>query len=105
MMLGYQPPAPETARQWLDKFHDDSLMQIRPLQGSFIPKESTAVAGLKESNRQGVWTYIDKVKPGLQVTLDIDAQLLVETNKANAKYCYEGYRAFEPMEWNGQRQG
>jgi hypothetical protein len=97
VMLGYQPPAPETARQWLDKFHDDSLMQMRPLQGSFIPKESTAVAGLKESNRQVVWTYVDKVKPDWQVTFDVDAQL-VETNKANAKYCYEGYRAFEPME-------
>ena len=25
-MLGYQPPAPETARQWLDGFHDEALM-------------------------------------------------------------------------------
>ena len=56
-MLGYQPPAPETSRQWLDKFHDDSLMQIRPLQGSFIPEESTALAGLKEPNRKVIWTY------------------------------------------------
>jgi len=97
VLLGYQPPASETARQWLDKFHDEALMQTRPLQGSFIPDESTAVAGLKEPNRQVVWTYIDKVKPGWQVTLDVDAQL-VETAKANAQYCYEGYRAFEPME-------
>ena len=96
-MLGYQPPAPETARQWLDKFHDNSLMQVRPLQGSFIPKESIALAGLKEPGRQVIWTYIDKVKPGYEVTLDVDAQM-VETNKADAKYCYEGYRALEPME-------
>ena len=97
VMLGYQPPAPETARQWLDKFHDDSLMQTRPLQGSFIPEESTGLAGLKETNRKVIWTYVDKVKPGLEVTFDVDAQL-VETNKADAKYCYEGYRAFQPME-------
>jgi hypothetical protein len=97
VMLGYQPPAPETARQWLDKFHDEALMQVRPLQGSFIPRESTAVAGLKEPNRQVVWTYVDRVKPSHEVTFDVDAQL-VETAKANAKYCYEGYRAFEPME-------
>jgi len=25
-MLSYRPPAPETARQWLDKFHDERLM-------------------------------------------------------------------------------
>ena len=31
-ILGYQPPAPETARQWLDRFHDKSLL-IVPLRG------------------------------------------------------------------------
>jgi len=97
VMLGYQPPAPETARQWLDKFHDDSLMQIRPLQSSFIPEESIALAGLKEPNRQVIWTYVDKVKPNYEVTFDVDAHL-VETAKANAKYCYDGYRALQPME-------
>ena len=96
-MLGYRPPAPETARQWLDKFHNEGLMKERPLQGAFIPSESGALAGLKEPKRQIIWTYVDKVKPGCQVTLDVDAQL-VETAKANAQYCYEGYRAFEPME-------
>lgn len=96
-MLGYQPPAPETARQWLDKFHDDSLMQIRPLQGSFIPEESTALAGLKEPNRKVIWTYVDKAKPSYELTFDVDAHL-VETAKANARYCYEGYRALQPME-------
>jgi len=67
-MLGYCPPAPETARQWLDKFHDEGLMKQRPLQGSFIPPESVTLAGLKEPNRQAIWTYVDKVNPGWQVT-------------------------------------
>jgi len=31
------------------------------------------------------------------VSLDVDAHL-VETAKANAQYCYGGYRAFQPME-------
>ena len=96
-MLAYRPPAPETARQWLDKFHDEGLMVKRPQQGSFVPPESAKLAGLREPNRQVVWTYIDKVRPGWQVTFDVDAHL-VETSKANAKYCYEGYRAFQPME-------
>jgi hypothetical protein len=96
-MLGYCPPAPETARQWLDKFHDEQLMEKRPLQGAFIPPESARLVGLKEPNRQVIWTYIDKVKPGLEVTFDVDAQL-VETAKADAQYCYEGYRALQPME-------
>ena len=96
-MLGYCPPAPETARQWLDKFHDEELMKERPRQGSFIPAESAALAGLKEPSRQAIRTYVDKVKPGWQVTFDVDA-CLVETAKVNAQYCYQGYRAFQSME-------
>ncbi|MDP3063668.1 MAG: hypothetical protein Q8O40_10750, partial [Chloroflexota bacterium] len=45
-MLGYRPPAPETARQWLDRFHDEALMVEQPLQGSFIPLESKPQAAL-----------------------------------------------------------
>lgn len=49
-MLGYCPPPPETARQWLDKFHDDELTIAQPRQRSFIVPESAALAGLKEPN-------------------------------------------------------
>jgi len=72
-------------------------MKKRPLQGAFIPPESARLVGFKEPNRQVIWTYIDKVKPSLEVTFDVDAQL-VETAKADARYCYEGYRALQPME-------
>jgi hypothetical protein len=96
-ILGYRPPAPETARQWLDGFHDEALMSGRPLQGSFIPRESAPVVGLKELSRRTIWAYVQNLKPGLEVTLDVDAQL-IETNKANAKYCYDGYKAFQPIE-------
>ncbi len=91
-ILGYQPPAPETARQWLDKFHDEAMMAT-PLQGSFIPPESGPLAGLKEVRRRTVCAYIEAVHPGWDVTLDVDVQL-TETNKEGAQYCYEGYKAF-----------
>jgi hypothetical protein len=95
-ILSYKPPAPETARQWLDGFHDEVLMLHRPLQGSFIPSESGPLAGLKEENRRIIWTYINNLKPGSEVTLDVDTQL-VETTKSEAKYCYDGYKAFQAM--------
>lgn len=95
-ILSYRPPAPETARQWLDSFHDATLMLNPPLQGSFIPSESGPLAGLKEVNRRLVGTYIENLKPGMEITLDVDSQL-VETTKAEAKYCYEGYKAFQAM--------
>jgi hypothetical protein len=96
-ILSYRPPAPETARQWLDGFHDESLLADRPEQGSFIPAESEPVTGLKEVNRRIVWGYVENIKPGREVTLDVDAQL-IETNKAHAKYCYDGYKAFHPVQ-------
>jgi hypothetical protein len=95
-ILSYQPPAPETARQWLDSFHNEKLMLNQPLQGSFIPSESGSLAGLKEVNRRLVWTYIHNLKPGSEITLDVDTQL-IETTKSEAKYCYDGYKAFQAM--------
>jgi len=96
-ILGYQMPAAETARQWLDKFHDEELMYGQPQQGAFIPVESAPLAGLREPNRQVIWSYIEKMKPGQEVTLDVDVHL-VETTKANAFYCYDGRKAFQPIE-------
>jgi len=93
-LLGYRPPAPETARQWLDRFHDETLMIVRPLQGSFIPSESKPLVGLREVNRRAVWAYVEAVHPGRDVTLDVDVQL-VETTKEEAQNCYEGYKAFQ----------
>ena len=102
-MLGYRIPAAETARQWLDKFHDEKLLASQPQQGAFIPVESVSLAGLREPIRQVIWSYIEKMKPGQDVTLDVDAHL-VETNKANALrqdaavYCYDGRKTFQPIE-------
>ena len=95
-MLGYRPPAPETARQWLDIFHDETLYVDKPLQGSFIPSESSGLAGLREMNKQIIRACVKNLNPGLDVTLDVDTQL-VETYKSDAKMCYEGYKAFQAM--------
>jgi len=95
-MLGYRPPAPETARQWLDRFHDETLLENRPLQGSFIPPESTALSGLRELNRRIIWSYVENLDPGPEVTLDVDTQL-IETYKEQAHHCYEHFKAFQAM--------
>lgn len=119
-MLGYTPPAAETARQWLDKFHEEALMVNRPVQGSFLPPESKYLAGLGELNREVIWAYVKTALPGTWliaesklpslevgqpdtnakpipwVTMDIDAHL-VETHKEGALYCYDGYKAFQPI--------
>ena len=95
-MVGYQLPAPSTARSWLELYHDEEAMDERPLQGSFIPQESARLAGLGEVVRQSVRGYVSAVGAPRQVTLDVDAHL-VESSKREALPTYEGFRGYQPM--------
>ncbi len=95
-LLGYTLPAAETARQWLDRFHEEALLADRPQQGSFIPPESRWLAGLRSVVEHSVRTYVRALQPGPAVTLDVDAHL-VESSKAEALPTYEGFRGYQPM--------
>jgi hypothetical protein len=95
-MVGYQLPAPSTARGWLEQYHDEEAMAERPRQGSFIPQESSRLAGLGEVVRQGVRAYVTAVETCGQVTLDVDAHL-VESAKREALPTYEGWRGYQQL--------
>jgi len=95
-LVGYSLPAPSTARAWLERYHDEGAIGQRPMQGSFIPPESAGLAGLKEVVAQSVRGYVSTVKPGREVTLDVDAHL-VESSKREALMTYEGHRGYQPM--------
>ena len=95
-MVGYALPAPSTVRGWLEQCHEAEAVAERPRQGSFIPRESARLAGLREVERQGVRAYVAAVKPSGQVTLDVDAHL-VESAKREALPTYEGFRGYQPL--------
>jgi len=95
-LLGYTLPAAETARQWLDRFHEEALLVDRPVQGSFIPPESRWLAGLRSVVEHSVRTYVSGLQPGPAVTLDVDAHL-VASSKAETLPTYEGVRGYQPM--------
>jgi hypothetical protein len=57
-LVGYPLPASSTARQWLDRFHEEALVTERPQQGSFIPPESRWLAGLRAVVRHTVRAYV-----------------------------------------------
>ena len=99
-LLGYDLPAASTARQWLDRFHDEQALAARPQQGSFIPLEAPALAGLRAVVQHTVRAYVAAVQPGRGVTLDVDAHL-VESSKRTALPTYEGFRGYQPLlvEW------
>ncbi len=95
-MLGYKMPAASTARQWFDLFHDEELLKGRPLQGSFIPQESSRLAGLRTVVERTVRAYVAAVKPQATVTMDVDAHL-VECSKNTALPTYAGFRGYQPL--------
>ena len=69
-LLGYTLPAASTARRYLDRFHEEALLEGRPAQGSFIPQESDGLAGLRAVLQHSVRT---PAATGPAVTLDVDA--------------------------------
>jgi hypothetical protein len=94
-LAGYTLPAASTARQWLDRFHDEALVADRPEQGAFIPMESAGLAGLRQVVVSAVRSFVAAVPVADAVTLDVDAHL-VESSKAMALPTYEGFRGFQP---------
>ena len=56
-ILGYTPPASETARQWLDRFHDEAAMTER------------ACAGIVSSERERGSRGIEGGKPACDMGL------------------------------------
>ncbi len=95
-LLGYELPAPATARQWLDRFHDPAVLAGRPAQGSFIPAEPAPLAGLGAVVGRTIGAYVAAVQPDQAVTLDVDAHL-VESAKATALPTYAGFRGYQPL--------
>lgn len=95
-MVGYELPAPSTGRSWLDRFHDEDALSGRPSQGSFIPRESAGLEGLRELVRQSLRAYFSAVSLGRALTMDVDAHFVVSA-KREALMTYEGFRGYGPL--------
>jgi hypothetical protein len=95
-MVGYELPPPSTARSFLDRFHDKEALADRPAQGSFIPRESDGLEGLRELVRCSLRAYVSAVSPDRALTMDVDAHL-VPASKREALMTYEGFRGYGPL--------
>jgi hypothetical protein len=84
-------PSPSAVFRYLSSFHTDN----EPVRGSASVPHSPALGGFARVNRDMV-TSIQKKDPASTATLDMDATL-VETAKKEALFCYEGYRAYQPL--------
>jgi hypothetical protein len=87
--------SPSAARRWLGEFHDEGQEKLRVPGKALIPKPNEQLLGLGRVNTEFVG-WVQGASPQLIATLDVDATLL-ETSKSEALFCYQGYRAYQPL--------
>ena len=91
-MLGHEVPSPESARQFLNRFHSEEKLE----QIAFIPEEADALSGLGEVNRELVRELSRRCPDQRTATVDQDATI-IESHKREALRTYEGERGYQPM--------
>jgi hypothetical protein len=84
-------PSPSSVFRYLAAFHTADLS----VQGSASIPHPSALAGLLRVN-QDMITSVQHKDPVSTATLDMDATL-VETQKRLALFCYEGFKAYQPL--------
>jgi len=101
--LGYHPPKATAAREFLERFHDQELEQLRPKredQKSFIFPSSPPVAALQQVQsglvRRIARLYDQAGQAQRMATVDQDATI-IESHKEAAYWHYEGGRGYQPM--------
>jgi len=88
-------PSPSALFRYLEAFHNSEEEKKRQPGKAFIPAPNENLLGLRWTNRDVV-ASIQKRRPEREATLDTDATL-VETQKKEALFSYQGYKAYQPF--------
>ena len=88
-------PSPTRLYEYLDEFHNEAEEARRVEGKAFIPARNQHLEGLADVNTALVASVV-RHAPQTEATLDIDATL-AETTKKEALFCYDGYRAYQPI--------
>jgi hypothetical protein len=96
-------PSPTALFRYLEAFHDRGEERKREAGKAFIPAPNEHLQGLRWANRDFV-ASIQERHPEKEATLDIDATL-VETQKKEALFSYQGYKAYQPFNVRWAEQG
>lgn len=88
-------PSPTRIYEYLDQFHNEAEEAKRVEGRAFVPAPNDHLKGLYDANTALV-ASVERHFRCREATLDIDATL-AETTKREALYCYQGYRAYQPV--------
>ena len=93
-LIGHELPAAQTARDFLNQFHDEGLPLLQEGKAS-VPSESAPLQGLAAANKELILDLQCR-KPVKIATLDIDATV-IHSSKRAAKRAYDGERGYQPV--------
>jgi hypothetical protein len=96
-------PSPSAVFRYLSGFHDRDQEELREKGKAFIPEPNEDLKGLVKVNKD-LMSFVQKGNRKRTATLDMDATL-VETNKAEALYCYKGFKSYQPLNTWWAEQG
>lgn len=96
-------PSPSAVFRYLDAFHDAAQEEQRQPHHACIPLPNEHLRGLGRVNGE-LLAFVQRRKPQRVATLDQDATLIA-SEKAEALYCYERYRAYQPLTTYWAEQG
>lgn len=96
-------PSSSSVFRYLSEFHDSDQESLREPGRAFIPFPNENLKGLCKVNRDLVG-FVQNNHTEETATLDMDATL-VETEKAEALWCYKGNRAYQPINTYWAEQG
>jgi hypothetical protein len=88
-------PSPSALFRYLEAFHDPGEERKRQQGKAFIPAPNEHLQGLGKANRDFV-ASIQRRHLEKEATLDTDATL-VESQKKDALFSYQGYKAYQPF--------
>jgi hypothetical protein len=96
-------PSASAVFRYLAGFHDQHQERLRVPGRAFIPQLTDGLLGLRWVNRDLI-AALQRRRPEATATLDMDATL-VQTGKDEALYCYQGFKAYQPLNLYWAEQG
>ncbi len=96
-------PSPSAGFRYLESFHDSEQEKLRQVGKAFIPASNLYLQGFPKVNGD-MAGFMQSRNPQKIATLDMDA-VLVETNKADALYCYKHFKSYQPLNTWWAEQG
>jgi hypothetical protein len=88
-------PSASAIFRYLAQFHDEQQEEYRQPGKAFIPEANEHLNGFVQINKD-LALFSNLQQAASTATLDMDATL-VATSKADALFCYKGFRSYQPL--------